>query len=184
GTPYQVIINGMNEQYGTSESIVSSTFFLSQKVPVVPPHGIDKMILSDYVILLKWSQPTLTNARGFVIGYSLIYSCVKSGSIELKLYEVTEEYFYYFRTVNDSAVTCSVAVCAKTIAGCGPLSEPVIVQAGFQINATTSDLQSQVHTYVIVIYLLSSITALCIFVTIAVSVLQCCVCKHVRRSAN
>ena len=86
------------------------------------------MILSDYVILLKWSQPTLTNARGFVIGYSLIYSCVKSGSIELKLYEVTEEYFYYFRTVNDSAVTCSVAVCAKTIAGCGPLSEPVIVQ--------------------------------------------------------
>ena len=189
GTPYLVIIKGMNELNGVSESIVSSIYFLSQKVPIEPPYGIAKIVLLDHRILLTWSQPTLKNARGFVTGYLLIYSCVKNTSIELKLYEVSEECFYLL-TVNDSAVTCSVAVCTRTIAGCGPLSEPFIVQepsaAGLQSNSSTCDLllQSQARTYLLVIYLLSSMVALSILVTIAISLLQCFVCKHVRRSEN
>ena len=75
-------------------------------------------------------------------GYSLIYSCVKNTSIELKLYEVSEERFYLL-TVNDSAVTCSVAVCTRTIAGCGPLSEPVIVQG----NGVNNKYNILCHSY-------------------------------------
>ena len=101
-----------------------------------------KTVLSDHSILLTWSQPTLKNARGFVTGYSLIYSCVKNNSIELKLYEVSEERFY-LSTVSDSAVTCSVAVCARTIAGCGPLSEPVIVQG----NGVNNKYNILCHSY-------------------------------------
>ena len=98
-------------------------------VPSVPPFGIIHTVLSgNNSSMLKWLQPTLSEARGFIVGYSLTYACtINRNSTKVKLYETTQSY-YYLQSEDNSALSCSISVCVRTIAGCGPLSQPVVVQ--------------------------------------------------------
>ena len=96
-------------------------------VPTLPPYGIEYVLLPGNVIMVEWSQPTLIEARGFVIGYTLVYSCYKNSTIDRKVYDISTN-MIHLQAENDSRVTCSISVCARTIAGCGPLSQPLVIQ--------------------------------------------------------
>ena len=100
-------------------------------VPSVPPFGITQTLLSgNNSSMLKWLQPTLSEARGFIVGYSLTYACtINRNSTKVKLYETTQSYFY-LQNEDNSTVTCSISVCVRTIAGVTGNSVPPNFRSG------------------------------------------------------
>ena len=95
--------------------------------------------------MLKWFQPTLIEARGFVIGYTLVESCSRNSAIDGKVYDISINYVY-LQAENSSRATCSVSVCARTVAGCGPLSQPLVIQ-GEALSDILMRLKVQCYSY-------------------------------------
>lgn len=175
GTPYQIIINAIAQLNNVTETIESSIFFTIQKTPRVPPYGMNYVLLPGNTTVVQWTQPTLTDARGFVIGYTLLYMCYENGYFESDVYETNTTYLYLQRK-NNSKVDCSVLMCSKTIAGCGPFSSAITIQMGnpaieFQNNPVIAS--GTEDTYLMAIYILSSFLLLAVIIAIGLITALC-----------
>lgn len=77
--PYTVFVSAINTNH-ISGLAVSQDFFTKEGVPLVPPRNVTLVRVNSTAVKVSWMPLTLEEARGVIIGYSVMYQTSDSRS--------------------------------------------------------------------------------------------------------